>query len=118
MSYSIVYIFSCLLFFKYCRDWRGLAHLVGLKFEEIPVLAFDTDPTSRILHLWQKQSTSLCTIKQLQTFLEELDRYDIVNDTAEMIGQYLFYFNVSFCVFLLNNCGRFLIPFYLDYKTH
>lgn len=76
------------------RDWRGLAHLIGLKSEEIPVLAFDTDPTARILHLWHKQSKSLCTVKQLQTYLEQLDRYDIVHDTAEMIEKDIaFYIN-------------------------
>lgn len=79
---------QCIICFKYYRDWRGLAHLIGLKSEEIPVLAFDTDPTARILHLWHKQSKSLCTIKQLQTYLEQLDRYDIVHDTAEMIGEF------------------------------
>lgn len=74
------------------RDWRGLAHLIGLKAEKIPVIACDSDPSARVISIWQKQENSLGTIKQLQDFLGELDRFDIVDDIADMIVKDILYF--------------------------
>lgn len=77
---------KCVVTVIICRDWRGLAHLIGLKAEKIPVIACDSDPSARVISIWQKQENSLGTIKQLQDFLGELDRFDIVDDIADMIG--------------------------------
>lgn len=60
------------------------------------MLACDSDPAARILHLWQKQDSPPCTIQQLKYFLGELDRYDIIDDTAEMIGTTYY-----FCICLM-----------------
>lgn len=59
------------------RDWRGLEHLTGER-----VCRHD-NPVDNILHAWEKSDTA--TFGQLQSFLAQLDRYDILDDTREMM---------------------------------
>lgn len=65
------------------RDWRGLAHLSNLGGEVMPMLAVHPDATTYILTLWQTKKKDV-TIKDLQAILEELDRWDILDDTSEL----------------------------------
>lgn len=59
------------------RDWRGLEHLTGEK-----VCRHD-NPVEYILQAWEKCDTA--TLGLLQTFLAQLDRYDVLDDTREMM---------------------------------
>lgn len=85
-------------------DWRGLAHLVGFKIEKIPVIACDADPTARVLTLWQKQDVP-CNVKKLQEFLEQLDRFDVLDDAADSIG-IIFFVLLRFVHTMLRICKR------------
>ena len=64
-----------------CRDWRGLAQLVGLTGEMVVLICTKPDPTAQVLTQWKQG-----TVGQLTTFLGRLDRWDVVDDTEELIG--------------------------------
>lgn len=68
-TYSLYCIFH--------RDWRGLEHLTGEKVSK------HDNPVEHILHAWEKSNTA--TLGQLQSFLAQLDRYDVLDDTREMM---------------------------------
>ncbi|CAD1475681.1 unnamed protein product [Heterotrigona itama] len=64
------------------RDWRGLAHFCKLGGEIMPLLTSHPDPTTYILATWQKKEKD-ATIKDLQIALEEIERWDILDDTSK-----------------------------------
>ncbi|XP_015599921.1 myeloid differentiation primary response protein MyD88 [Cephus cinctus] len=66
------------------RDWRGLAHLLGIGGEEIPAIASKPDPCSHILTIMQGKKKDW-KIKDLQMILERLDRWDIIDDTEPLL---------------------------------
>lgn len=78
-----------------CRDWRGLAELIGLTSESITFLQSRSDPTSEILKMWSSNSSSSSTstiiksksIAELKTFLCVIDRFDIVDDVQQCLGK-------------------------------
>ncbi|XP_031844485.1 myeloid differentiation primary response protein MyD88 [Nomia melanderi] len=65
------------------RDWRGLAHLSNVGGEMMPLLTSHPDPSAYILTLYEQKNKNI-TIKDLQAIFEELDRWDILDDTAEL----------------------------------
>ncbi|OAD53744.1 Myeloid differentiation primary response protein MyD88 [Eufriesea mexicana] len=65
------------------RDWRGLAHLCKLGGEIMPLLISHPDPATYILTAWEQKEKST-TLKDFQTLLEEIDRWDILDDTLEL----------------------------------
>ncbi|XP_076657894.1 dynein regulatory complex subunit 3 [Halictus rubicundus] len=65
------------------RDWRGLAHLSNLGGEVMPMLTGHPDPSTYIITFWQNKEKNV-TIKDFQAVLEELDRWDILDDTSEL----------------------------------
>lgn len=65
------------------RDWRGLAHSSNLSGEILPLLMSHSDPSAYILSIWQEKQKDI-TIKDLQLALEEIDRWDIIDDTLEL----------------------------------
>ena len=65
------------------RDWRGLAHLSNLTGEMMPLLTTHSDPSAYILTVWEQKCKDIM-IKDFQAILEELDRWDIVDDTLEL----------------------------------
>lgn len=66
----------------YLRDWRGLAHCAKLKSEIVTFLADRTDPTRELLEHWTKQANA-CKLSDLQKFLGQIDRWDVIDDTNE-----------------------------------
>ncbi|XP_076289495.1 myeloid differentiation primary response protein MyD88-like [Lasioglossum baleicum] len=65
------------------RDWRGLAHLSNLGGEVMALLATHPDPSTYILTSWQRKQKNV-RIKDFQEILEELDRWDILDDTSKL----------------------------------
>lgn len=63
-----------------------MAELVGIKGEQIPHLQSESDPTQRVLTIWNESNVERSTIKELLQFLEKLDRFDIIDDAKESIG--------------------------------
>lgn len=62
------------------RDWRGLAHLLELNGEIMSLLVSHSDPTTYMLTMLEKNKKNI-TIKNFQTMMEEMDRWDIIDDT-------------------------------------
>lgn len=62
------------------RDWRGLAHLLELNGEVISLLVSHSDPTTYMLTMLEKNKKNI-TIKHFQTMMEQMDRWDIIDDT-------------------------------------
>lgn len=65
------------------RDWRGLAHLCKLNGQLMPLLISDPNPSDYILRTWEKDQKNV-TLKDFQIVLEEIDRWDILDDTTEL----------------------------------
>lgn len=51
----------------------------------MPLLASHLDPSAYILTAWEQKGKNV-TIKDFQAALEELDRWDILDDTLELFG--------------------------------
>ncbi|XP_046389681.1 myeloid differentiation primary response protein MyD88 isoform X1 [Ischnura elegans] len=68
------------------RDWRGLAQLAGLDGNITMGLGCKTDPTSEVLKMWISKS-GVASIGLLKSFLGEMDRWDVVDDTSSMMEQ-------------------------------
>ncbi|XP_030759145.1 myeloid differentiation primary response protein MyD88 [Sitophilus oryzae] len=67
------------------RDWEGLADLCGIAGEVIPNISVLTDPTSKVLQIWQEKSDA--TIKNLLLYFTKLDRDDVVDDILPYIDE-------------------------------
>ncbi|KAF7288103.1 hypothetical protein GWI33_000155 [Rhynchophorus ferrugineus] len=67
------------------RDWQGLAELCGISGVLIPSISSDHDPTAKVLQIWAEKCKSEATVDKLLTYLEQLDREDIVDDVLPLI---------------------------------
>lgn len=67
-----------------------------MRDEKIPVIACDNDPTSKVLNLWPEE-TGICHVNKFLEILEALDRFDVIDDTIELIGN-VFLFNYNFII--------------------
>lgn len=67
------------------RDWRGLAEQAGLDVNSI--CSGKISPTEHCLHLWGQKGG---LIGQLWTYLEAMDRFDVIDDTLQMICNMIF----------------------------
>ncbi|KAK6633932.1 hypothetical protein RUM44_004539 [Polyplax serrata] len=62
------------------RDWRGIAHLIGLNGVETGWLGTKEDPFCALLSHWSKNGN----LSLLQNYLEVIDRYDVLDDTKDL----------------------------------
>lgn len=62
------------------RDWRGLAQLAGLNGQMVALIGSKSDPTAQVLSQWRQGSLSI-----LRSILGQLDRWDVVDDTEDMM---------------------------------
>ncbi|XP_018575417.1 myeloid differentiation primary response protein MyD88 isoform X2 [Anoplophora glabripennis] len=74
------------------RDWQGLAELCGISGEKIPSLQQDPDPSNKVLHLWSEEDKNESTIDKFIIYLEELDRFDVIEDISPLIEEDINYF--------------------------
>ncbi|KAG7175226.1 Myeloid differentiation primary response protein MyD88-like [Homarus americanus] len=63
------------------RDWRGVAEQANLDVSSISCWG-KISPTEHCLHIWGQKCG---TVQQLWNFLEAMDRFDVIDDTLEMI---------------------------------
>ncbi|KAJ8969580.1 hypothetical protein NQ317_000077 [Molorchus minor] len=66
-------------------DWHGLAEMCGISGEKIPSLQQDPDPSNKVINLWTELDNNKSTIHNLILYLEELDRFDIIEDIESLI---------------------------------
>ncbi|XP_011167340.1 myeloid differentiation primary response protein MyD88 [Solenopsis invicta] len=65
------------------RDWRGLAHLLELSPELVSLLVSHSDPLMHMFTLLEKNQKNI-TIKNFQVMMEQMDRWDIIDDTEAL----------------------------------
>ncbi|XP_071573082.1 myeloid differentiation primary response protein MyD88 isoform X2 [Temnothorax nylanderi] len=65
------------------RDWRGLAHLLELSTDVMSLLVSHSDPTMHMLTMLEKNKKDV-TIKNFQAIMEQMDRWDIIDDTEAL----------------------------------
>lgn len=63
------------------RDWRGVAEQANLDVSSISCWG-KISPTEHCLHIWGQKGGK---VEHLWTFLEVMDRYDVIDDTLENI---------------------------------
>jgi hypothetical protein len=61
-----------------------LAQLVGLSGQLVALIGSKSDPTAQVLSQWRQGSLDI-----LRTFLGQLDRWDVVDDTEDMMSKRL-----------------------------
>ncbi|XP_071628789.1 myeloid differentiation primary response protein MyD88 isoform X1 [Temnothorax longispinosus] len=65
------------------RDWRGLAHLLELSMDAVSLLTSHSDPTMHMLTMLDKNKKDI-TMKNFQAIMEQMDRWDIIDDTEAL----------------------------------
>jgi hypothetical protein len=69
-----------------------LAQLVGLSGHVVALIGSKSDPTARVLSQWRQGSLGI-----LRSILGQLDRWDVVDDTEDMMSKRLSsYFSEDF----------------------
>ncbi|RZB89897.1 myeloid differentiation primary response protein MyD88-B-like [Asbolus verrucosus] len=69
------------------RNWRGLAALCDIDPSYLDSIGESSDPTDKVLNRWYEKAPDCSTIQQLQRFLEEMDRFDVIEDIKELIDE-------------------------------
>lgn len=74
------------------RDWRGVHHYLHLKSLTLGYLQTkpDGDQMGELLRQWEKEEHENATLGQLRQIIGAIDRWDVVDDTSEMFGNYLY----------------------------
>ncbi|XP_032676383.1 myeloid differentiation primary response protein MyD88-A [Odontomachus brunneus] len=65
------------------RDWRGLAYLLEFNVEVISLLSSHSDPTIHMFTILEQKQENI-TIKDFQRMMEQINRWDIIDDTEDM----------------------------------
>nr|CAI5837156.1 unnamed protein product [Callosobruchus analis] len=76
----------------FLRDWHGLSELCGIPGEQIPSIERNSDPFNRVLDIWLEKKDNGCTIEVLISFLERLDRFDIIDDITPLVKRDIEYY--------------------------
>lgn len=76
-----------LIYKQITRDWRGLAHLLELSAEHVSLLASHSDPTMHMITMLEKNKKNI-TIKGFQALMEQMDRWDVIDDTEALFRMY------------------------------
>lgn len=71
------------------RDWRGVHHFLGLKRSLGDFQIKGGDFMSHLLIEWEKEN-EVATLGILRDIIGQIDRWDVVDDTTELFGNYYF----------------------------
>lgn len=66
------------------RDYRGLAELMGFQYNDIKKFERYDDPSMKILESWETHPDA--TLDKLISFLEEMERHDIIKELEPLLG--------------------------------
>jgi myeloid differentiation primary response protein MyD88 len=69
------------------RYWLGLLGLCEIDPMYTASIEASPDPTGKILNLWCERDPQGSTIEKFVSFLDEMDRTDVIDDIADLIGQ-------------------------------
>lgn len=70
--------------YEFFRDWKGFASVCGLSYEVINAAAASRNSFVHIIELLMKNENF--SLQNLKDALQELERYDIIEDTESLIG--------------------------------
>lgn len=82
VSYVVINLYK-----QITRDWRGLAHLLELSAEVVSLLVSHSDPVMHMLTTLEKSKKDV-TIKSFQAMMEQMDRWDVIDDTEALFRMY------------------------------
>lgn len=68
-----------------CKDYRGLAELMNFDYMTIKSFEATGNPTKKIIEEWEVLPNS--TLGKLKELLEEIERYDVIEDIQPLIEQ-------------------------------
>lgn len=68
------------------RNWKGFAELCSMQSYLISNWEFCDDPTKEVFKIWQSKG-DVATIEKMITFLEEIDRGDVIEDVSSLIAK-------------------------------
>lgn len=74
----------------YDRDWRGLLQLSELKDSERHI-GQSRNQIGKLIELWikaSKDNNKTVTVSEFRECLETIDRYDVLDDTFELFGEF------------------------------
>lgn len=60
-----------------------MAERIGITADLLP--AFQVDSTNKLLEFWHERDEAAATVKKLLFYLEEIERFDIIDDTQTLI---------------------------------
>lgn len=69
------------------RDWRGVHHYLHLESLPFGYLQRPIDHMAELLKQWQKECDT-ASVGKLRQIIGDIDRWDVVDDTSEMFGNY------------------------------
>ena len=69
----------------YNRDWRGLATLIKISQNEYSAVSQSNDKIMKLFEIWQNNNAN-ATFYTLQQCLATIDRYDVSDDTFQLLG--------------------------------
>ena len=80
------------------RDWKTLADKMDFPREEISYFGCRQDPVLELISSYESKGK---TISELLTLLEEMERFDVIKDLREFIGESLILYLTTFRVLLI-----------------
>lgn len=70
------------------RDWRGVLDLLRLESVSASTIQFKSDQIGEVLTAWTREQRDRATLGQFQRILGSIDRWDVVDDSADLFGKY------------------------------
>lgn len=71
------------------RDWRGIFQLSGLPYTYESFLSSKMSPTMELIKILETEPHRI-TFADYRKMLGDIDRWDVVDDTYEMFGEFFF----------------------------
>lgn len=69
------------------RDWRGVLNFIGSS-DDVNTVQQKSDRMKEVLDIWVTENKSTATVGHLQQALGIIDRWDVIDDTADCFGNY------------------------------
>ena len=83
--------------FKFCRNWKGLAHVLGFQEVHVYCWSHESNPASRVIKEWLNRDGKKATVSKLIDLYVQLGRCDfMLGDVAKLLSKSLSNFSKIF----------------------